>query len=113
MDFHASYISDRYPNGDPDGIDPIAMIEQLSSMQIDYTCMKINNSTDTMLDRFHNSYARGGEFKVADLNPQTTVRTRANSVPRGTETLLLSPAITRSITESVERYTASQDPSVE
>lgn len=112
--FHAPYISDRYPNGDPDGVDPLAMVQRLSALQIDYTCIKINNSTDTMLELFHNSYAQGGEFRVADLTPQVAVRTRDNSPPRYRgDTLLLSPALTRSITASVERYTASQDPSVE
>lgn len=124
--FHDVHISDRYPRGDPSGHDPCSFIHQLSEMGVDYTFVRVHKSTDTMLEAFHNSYTTSsGTFKVLDLLPQSEPAPREAifepmSVPRrggrytmdtaSSQTVLLTPAISRHLADSINRYTASQDP---
>lgn len=117
--FHSIGISDRFPDGDPNGLNPLEFVRLIGSRGIDYTFVKINDSTDKMLDVFEQHYGRIEGFKVLDLRPQSyrpgltteeppiTPPLRAN--PNDT-TYLLSPSIVRTITRSIERHTASQDP---
>lgn len=125
--FHGIRVSDRYPRGDPNGHDPCHFIHQLSDMGVDYTFVRVHDSTDTMLEAFHNSYtSSSGTFKVLDLvvqgehPPVREALFEPMSVPRrggrytmdtaSSQTILLTPAISRRIADSVNRYTASQDP---
>ena len=118
--YHGIRISDRYPNGDPNGNDPCKYIHELSVMNIDYTFIRIHDSTDTMLEAFHNSYtSSSGTFKVLDLVVQGEApRDILLSPPRpgrtvtdaSSQTALFTPSIRRHLAESINRYTASQDP---
>jgi hypothetical protein len=105
--FHDLTVSDRFPRGDPDGLDPRDFVEKLSFLDVHYTFVKIHHSTDTMVEHFHNCYAQGGSFSVVDLRPQGLAR-RWYDEPEGDPTIL-SEVLTRSISESItQHYTASQ-----
>jgi hypothetical protein len=94
LQFHARNVSDRYPQGDPNGIDPLEMMKYFSDREFTYTFVRINSSTDTMLEAFHNVY--NAPFVVLDLEGQSRQS--------------MTDGIVRSVNDSIERYTASQDP---
>ena len=120
--FHDIHVSDRYPQGDPDGRDPCNFIHQLSDLNIDYTFVRVHNSTDTMLEAFHNSYtSSSGTFKVLDLVAQGELTRDILMSPgrlgrrytmdtASSQTADFSPAISRHLARSINRHTASQDP---
>lgn len=99
--FHSPYISDQYPEGDPTGLDPVDSIHILSQQDFNYTFVKINNSTDRMLEYFKKAFSLLGSFKVLDLRPQTI---------DGRATDLLTPYLVQSLSDSITRHSASQDP---
>lgn len=109
--FHAAHLSDRFPGGDPDGVDPRDLISFFSSQGYDYTFVKINDSTDTMIELFSDCYVHSAVFKVIDLRPQRTRPAPLSPVEHEQDaTLLLTPSIRDALTMSIHRYTASQDP---
>ena len=98
IQFHARFLSDRFPGGDPDGRNPLDTMSFLSDQGIAYTFVKINPTTDTMIEQFSNCYS--DKFKVLDLQGQGH---RAE--------MLLGPSITQTITDSIcYHHTCSQDP---
>jgi len=106
--YHTPRVSDRFPDGDPDGKDPRDSLRHLAQQEVEFTFVRITSSTDMMIDVFHEFYMReGGIFKVIDLHPQSYRgeygQRRANMAE------LLSPAVTRIVSEAVTRYTSSQD----
>ncbi len=103
--FHEPYVSDRFPNQDPCGYDLLQMSKMLTERNIDYTFIKINDSTNIMIHKLHGVYTGPGEFRVMDLRPQAVRDTDV--------TTRLLPSIMTSINASIVRYTSSQDPSVE
>lgn len=112
--FHSPRISDRFPRGDPNGIDPCHLMFYFSTQGYDYTFVKINDTTDTMIDVFNNCYVHNALFRVVDLRPQahepiTPPPSRLSPIEIE-PTLLLTPAITRAVRDSIHHYTASQDP---
>lgn len=94
LDFHSVKISDRYPRGDPDGKDLRVFLTILSQEDVEYTFVKITSTTDIMIDVFHSVY--GSKFRVIDLLPQSA---REN----------MGRAITESVSQTIARYTSSQD----
>lgn len=90
--FHTPFVSDRFPDGDPEGLDPRDFISHMSARGFHYTFLKITSATDTMLDVFHNVWTGPGEFRVLDLTPQ-----------------MFGPAISQAINQSIMRHTSSQD----
>ena len=102
LSFHSPRISDRFPQGDPTGINPMHLLFYFSTQGYDYTFVRINASTDTMIDQFHNCYAHNALFRVLDLVSQTRNQDM---------TLMLGPALTETITQSIyHHYTDTQDP---
>lgn len=114
--YHSAALSDRYPDGDPNGNNPAIYIEKFVNRNIDYTFVKINDTTDTMLDRFADVWDGHPGFKVLDLRPQDYVEGPSAcymTPPRARmqdQTLLLSPGVSRAVTESITRYTSSRAP---
>lgn len=108
--FHTAVVSDRFPDGDPSGRNPLFSIRCLAELDIDYTFIRITSSTDRMIEGFHDAYTRGPEgharFRVLDLHPQTYDGRYGRH--NGNMAELLSPAVTRNVTEAVTRYTSSQ-----
>ena len=101
--FHRPSVSDQFPKGDPEGLDPRALMKTMSDLAFVYTFVKITSTTDTMLDVFHNSWVGAGVFQVIDLSPQRVGR------GRGTDTSdLLSPAVSRAVSHAIDHYTLSQ-----
>jgi hypothetical protein len=99
--FHPPHISDRYPQGDPGGLDPRHSLRFMCRVGISYTFVKITSATDTMLDVFFNAW-RGvnGTFQVVDLSPQTVGRADASD--------MLSPAVSRAVSQAIDQHTFSQ-----
>ena len=107
--FHPPRVSDRFPEGDPDGHDPRSLLRHLASQEIQYTFVRITSSTDTMIDVFHEVYTHaGGVFRVIDLHPQS-YDGRYGRVTTGNMADVLSPAVTRIVDEAITQHTASQD----
>lgn len=68
--FHSPSVSDRFPDGDPEGLDPRVSMRAMSTSGFVYTFVKITSATDTMLDAFYNAWTGSGVFQVVDLSPQ-------------------------------------------
>jgi hypothetical protein len=106
--YHEPRVSDRYPEGDPDGNDPRRLLRHLADMEVEYTFVRITSSTDKMIDVFHEVYTRNeGRFRVIDLHPQSY--NGRYGPRRGNMAELLSPAVTQIVDEAVTRHSASQD----
>lgn len=103
LQFHPIHISDRFPQGDPDGIDPLALLRRWARLGYDYTFVKITAKTDLMLDVFFRTYAeasQGGEgFHVIDLRRQHYDHVLGD--PEETMADLLSPAVSRAVTQRI------------
>lgn len=107
--FHLPSVSDRFPAGDPDGVDPRVCLREMSENDFTYTFVKITSKTDRMLDAFQAAWTGGGEFKVIDLRPQGYDRSLGDPEDEEMATLL-SPAVARAVSQAVTRYTDSQLP---
>jgi hypothetical protein len=115
MQFHSPIVTDRYSRGDPVGLNPLLFIRGLSERGIDYTFVKINDSTDTMIEQFHTSWMGNSVFQVLDLRPQHPERPmfveddmiEEPRVPGGEPPVLR--ALTATVSDSIRHYTASQD----
>lgn len=66
--FHSPDLSDRYPKGDPNGVDLLKDVHALSCVPCDYTFFRINSMVDTMLSLMDESYTGGGVFRTEDLD---------------------------------------------
>lgn len=107
--YHEPHISDRFPEGDPDGRKPTHLMRHLAQQEIEYTFVRITASTDKMLGVFHRVYEEeGAHFRVIDLHPQS-YDGRYGRVADGNMATVLSPALSRAVSQAVTRYTASQD----
>jgi hypothetical protein len=106
--FHPPRVSDRFPEGDPDGHDPLRLLQHLASQDVDFTFVRITSSTDMMIDVFHDVYTNaGGRFRVIDLHPQSY---DGRYGPRRQNMAdLLSPAVSQIVSEAVTQHSASQD----
>lgn len=106
--YHAIQVSDRFPEGDPEGKNIDEILRYLVELNVEYTFVRITSSTDMMLDVFHKIIgASGGRFRVIDLNPQSydgRYGTRRRNMAQ-----LLSPAVSRAVSQAVTQYSASQD----
>lgn len=100
--FHGIRISDRYPRGDPDGLDPRDSVEKMSFLNMDFTFVKINETTDTMIEQFHNCYANGGTFSVIDLYTQGSHHVFDE------QPAALHEALSCAVTRSITHYISSQ-----
>lgn len=106
--FHDSHVSDRFPNGDPNGFDPLDSITNFAQDGYHYTFVKITASTDKMIGVFREVYSRnGGRFRVIDLDPQT-YDGRFGQVRDGNTSRMLGQALSQAISETIDHYTSSQ-----
>ncbi len=97
--FHEVYVSDRLPGGDPEGKNPLYFMSKFCAENVDYTFIKINDSTNIMLKEFHNVYAGPGQFEVVDLRPQVSAGVAD-----------FGPSVFRSVSHTITRHSVSQDP---
>ena len=106
--FHLPRVSDRYLDGDPDGVDLTECMRHLAVQEVEFTFVRITSSTDMMIDVFHNVYAEeNGRFRVIDLNPQSY--DGRYGPRRANMAVYLSPAVTRIVSDAVTQHTSSQD----
>lgn len=107
LQFHSVHLSDRFPQGDPDGLDPLFFLDRWARLGYDYTFVKITAKTDRMIDVFFRTYCQatpGGEgFHVIDLRRQHY--DHALGDPEDSMADLLSPAVSRAVTQRI----SSQD----
>lgn len=109
LNYHEVHVSDRFPQGDPDGKKPKFLLRHLAQQEIEYTFVRITASTDKMLGVFHKVYEEeGARFRVIDLHPQS-YDGRYGRVVDGNMATVLSPAVSRAVSQAVTRYTVSQD----
>ena len=97
--FHDAHVSDRFPDGDPDGWDLEGLVSSLAEDNIDYTFVKITSTTDRMIDVFQSAYADDSKFRVIDLRDQDE--------PIAAE--MLSRGVSRAVTMSIAQSTSSQE----
>lgn len=71
MKFHAASLSDRFPDGDPTGLEPLDDIHAMAVQGFHYTFVKSTSATDMMLDEFYSVWNGPGFFRVLDLGQQT------------------------------------------
>jgi hypothetical protein len=108
LNFHRPRVSDRFPNGDPDGFHPLDSITHLARQDVEFTFVRITSSTDVMTDIFHETYMlNSGVFHLLDLYPQSYDGRYGPQCENMAE--LLSPAITKIVSDKVTQYTSSQD----
>lgn len=108
MKFHDVFISDRFPEGDPDYVDPAEILRGMVLAGVEYTFVRITSTTDKMAEVFHRVCTEsGGVFRLIDLNPQS-YDGRYGRVERGVTTAVLSPAVRDAVNETITRYTSSQ-----
>jgi hypothetical protein len=100
LQFHKPSVSDRFPEGDPEGLDPRTILRQLSTQAFFYTFVKITSATDTMLDAFYNAWTGPGVFQVIDLTPQHLRGRRANEA--------FSQEVSRAVTSAIDPSTFSR-----
>lgn len=68
MLYHDEELSDRFPEGDPFGLDPATILKQFCKEGFQYTFVRITHHTDKMTDIFENVYRKGpGRFSVLDM----------------------------------------------
>lgn len=101
--YHEPWYSDRYPHGDPRGLNPETAASELSKKEIHYTFFRINESTDMFVDllakefgdRFHDvEFPREHKLRrVGDLDDITFARLRNQTT--------FSPAVTQIIDYSM------------
>ena len=103
MVFHKPSVSDRFPRGDPHGLDPRVSVVRMSSKNIDFRFVRINESTDTMISEFYECYMDGGSFQVIDLLAQSGGDDHPGDP-------MMVEAMTQSVSCAIERYTSSQEP---
>lgn len=99
--FHKPSVSDRFPDGDPEGLDPRVVMRSLSTHGFTYTFVKITSATDTMLDEFYNSWTGSGVFQILDLRPQRMI-----GVERQDDAF--SQEVSRAVSGAIVRHTSSQ-----
>ena len=103
LQFHPVHLSDRFPQGDPDGLDPLAFLDRWARLGYDYTFVKITAKTDRMIDVFFKTYCGavpGGErFHVIDLRRQHYDHGLGD--PEESMADLLSPAVSRAVTQRI------------
>lgn len=100
LDFHEPSISDRFPDGDPRGTDVRALLRAIAH-DIDMTFIGLDRSTNAFIKEALAAYreVQARAFTVADLRPQ--------------DTRFLTPIAMRTVSDSIQRHTASQDPTAE
>jgi len=91
-------INDRFPSGDPDGLDPIEPLLWLSDNYMYYTFVRITHHTDKMIDIFQ-KYYNPEFFNVIDLSVRG---------PNG-----LYDTLSEDLDSTITHYISSQDREVD
>lgn len=118
MRYHDARISDRFPEGDPDGRVLEDDVDTLTSKHVNMTFVRIRPHTDILIDRLRTVYTvrrhRGARFEVEDL-PQRLPPPPWGLEREGAETVVgddvsplpdvtLSRMVSRAVTQSLSMY---------
>ena len=69
--YHTATVSDRFPNGDPDGYEPFDQMRELADMGVDTTLFRIHATMDKMIEEFSTAYEDSGStFTLLDVASQ-------------------------------------------
>lgn len=111
LQFHPVHLSDRFPQGDPEGLDPLAFLDRWARLGYHYTFVRITKKTDMMLNVFHRVYASVPDasraFTVVDLSRQWYDRGLGDP-ENDNMASLLSPAVSRAVSQTITRYSETQ-----
>ena len=91
--FHKANISDRFPEGDPEGLDPRNQLRSMCERGFHYTFVKITSATNQMLDVFHGVWSAPQRFAAINLSRQSTA--------------MFSPMISQSVSDAIMSHTSS------
>jgi hypothetical protein len=72
-DYHPITMGDRYPRGDPEGLDPKQQAAEFARQGIDLTLFRVTPQVDMMIEQFHLAYKDSsavGLFTVLDVEKQ-------------------------------------------
>lgn len=94
LQYHNDLITERFPEGDPDGLDPVEPLIWLSDNQIFYTFVRITRKTDKMISIFQDHY-NPDFFNVLDLSAMGPIA--------------LYDSLTQELDRSITQYISSQD----
>lgn len=70
--FHNSKRHDSFPQGDPNGLNPLEDMYEFSRDIFHYTFHRIDSEVDTMLEQFDQVYTGPGKFEVKQLEITAT-----------------------------------------
>lgn len=81
--YHAITVGDRYPKGDPNGLEPYQQVSELATMGVDMTVFRIDKSMDKMIETFSEAYnGKDGTFVLLDVVKQFSELDRTSLVRR-------------------------------
>ncbi len=72
-DYHPITLGDRYPRGDPTGLDPKQQAIEFAHQGIDLTLFRVTPQVDMMIEQFYDAYKHSsaiGLFTVLDVEKQ-------------------------------------------
>ena len=72
-DYHPITLGDRYPRGDPTGLDPKQQATEFAHQGIDLTLFRVTPQVDMMIEQFYDAYKHSlaiGLFTVLDVEKQ-------------------------------------------
>lgn len=72
--YHSPTVGDRFPKGDPNGLEPFDQARELATMGVDMTLFRISKEMDKMIEEFAAAYNTGngehGTFVMLDVVSQ-------------------------------------------
>lgn len=119
--YHTLHVSDRFPEGDPQGRVLENEVERLARANVNMTFIRIHSRTDALISIlsrvYTTTYPRTAEFHVEELVPQhrlpPPMAFGRHEMPAGDEETVASPdavlsrAVSRAVTQSLSVYDRS------
>lgn len=71
--YHDITLGDRFPKGDPNGLDPYQQVKSLAQRGIDMTIFRVNKDVDKMIEQFakaYEEYTDSTTFTILDVISQ-------------------------------------------
>jgi hypothetical protein len=82
-DYHPITMGDRYPRGDPEGLDPKQQAIAFARQGIDLTLFRVTPHVDMMIEQLHLAYKDSdavGLFTVLDVEKQLNFRSESDEL---------------------------------
>eukprot|EP01031_Cornospumella_fuschlensis_P028361 gene28361-34240_t len=94
--FHSRLVEDRYPNGYKGDPEPLAILQKLKADRVKYIFIRIDNSTDLMINRFNNLVA-----EESDASDKFIETLNVDSNNAQTVMLLISKSLSAHVSKSL------------